>query len=274
MHKQFRIFRFVGADVVVSGWSLAMYLFIGIWFARNSQQMSFPVAAGFVAVIVLSVLLHELAHGLAARAFGFQVLLIQLTAFGGSTRFRTSRPASLPMVLIAYAGPATNAIIGALAWFARDWMVTAAAAPGPVLGSNPVVNPVLYAFLTVTAYINLLLAALNAFPGRPFDGGALVEFIAAKFTSNLTSARRIACYPTIVGGAAILIYYFVLASQGQAQRHLWLGLAGIIFLASAGTELASMRRRPQPPGPIPQLFENPPGDSGGPREPNGNRPAQ
>ncbi|MCC0765466.1 site-2 protease family protein [Micrococcus luteus] len=121
---------------------------------------AYAVALGYAVLLALSVLAHEAAHALTGRAFGQRTEEIALTLWGGHTQFRSPSARPLDTVLTAMAGPTANLVLAGLAH------LSARAVPGPSV-------PAL--LLEVTVWANLLLAAFNALPGTPLDGGRMVE---------------------------------------------------------------------------------------------------
>lgn len=121
---------------------------------------AYGVALGYAVLLALSVLVHEVAHALAGRASGQRAEEIALTLWGGHTQFRGANAGPLGTVLTAMAGPAANLALAGLAH----------------LGSRALDGPSVAALLLdVTVWANLLLAAFNALPGAPLDGGRMVE---------------------------------------------------------------------------------------------------
>jgi stage IV sporulation protein FB len=118
-------------------------------------------------VAALSVLLHEAAHALAARAAGVGVYELMLTPFGGALRIEGLwgyRP--IQIALVALAGPVMSLLV----------MTTAAALAyaGAVSASAA----------GVWVRINLLLAAFNLLPALPLDGGrVLAAALGARFSA-------------------------------------------------------------------------------------------
>jgi len=127
-----RLFRIRGIPVRVDagwfvvvaliGWSLA----VG-YFPRVVPMLS-PVGywvGGLVAALLLfaSVLVHELAHALVARAHGVGVAGITLHVFGGVSEFESDPPSPPAEVLIAAVGPLTSLGL-AMACFATRQSLT------------------------------------------------------------------------------------------------------------------------------------------------------
>lgn len=107
--------------------------------------------------VAASVLLHEAAHALAARAVGVRVKELLLTPFGGALRIEglwSFRPGQV--ALVALAGPAASLLV-----------MTCAAA----LAYAGLVSP---RAAGDWVRVNLMIAAFNLMPALPLDGGRLM----------------------------------------------------------------------------------------------------
>ena len=162
-----RLGTIAGAPVRLSWSWLLIAAVITLAFGPQIQRalpaigsVAYGVALGYAVLLALSVLAHEAAHALTGCAFGQRTEEIALTLWGGHTQFRSPSARPLDTVLTAMAGPAANLVLAGLAHLA------ARAVPGPSV-------PAL--LLEVTVWANLLLAAFNALPGTPLDGGRMVE---------------------------------------------------------------------------------------------------
>ncbi|CAM3534184.1 site-2 protease family protein [Micrococcus luteus] len=162
-----RLGTIAGAPVRLSWSWLLIAAVITLAFGPQIQRalpaigsVAYGVALGYAVLLALSVLVHEAAHALTGRALGQRTEEIALTLWGGHTQFRSPSARPLDTVLTAMAGPAANLVLAGLAHLA------ARAVPGPSV-------PAL--LLEVTVWANLLLAAFNALPGTPLDGGRMVE---------------------------------------------------------------------------------------------------
>ena len=125
----------------------------------------------FLAALLLlgSVFLHELSHALAARAVGTAPSRIVLDLWGGHTAFDTEMSSPGRSALVSLVGPGTNAAIAALGWL----LLPAAPADG--------VSELL---LLGLIYSNGFVAAFNALPGLPLDGGRALEALVWKATGD------------------------------------------------------------------------------------------
>jgi Zn-dependent protease len=144
-----------------------------------------PVTLAWLAIVFVSVLVHELGHALMARRFGAEVF-VQLHAFGGRTLFVSLR--ELPRskrAAISIAGPLAGMLLGAI--------VLVAAAHGDVRQMptlfrtlfldvmsafvNGTTPPSLTPAMGVAAlllFVNFGWGLINLLPVLPFDGGALL----------------------------------------------------------------------------------------------------
>jgi len=158
-----------GTPVVLSPSSLLVVAVIALVFAPSVRHRAPGLGTGstyVVALVVgllllLSVLVHELAHGLTARARGLQVREYALTLIGGHTAFH-GRITPLTEGLVAVVGPIANLLLaGAFTLLARS------------------VDPLGLAALVLyaAAYSNAFVGLFNLVPGLPLDGGMVLESV-------------------------------------------------------------------------------------------------
>lgn len=160
-------FRLLGFAVHVPWNALAAIAIIALlWYPEftgsGTRALQLATAAVFAVLLMVSILFHELAHGLAARAFSYPVTGITLWAMGGFTTYRTTRkhgPAR--EAAIAVAGPLTTLAVAAAALLAAR-----STPPGQVR-----------ALLEALGSANLLIGVFNLLPGAPLDGGAVVKSV-------------------------------------------------------------------------------------------------
>jgi Zn-dependent protease len=176
---------------------------------------------GFIAAVLLfvSVLLHELAHSVVARARGLPVKNITLYIFGGVSNIEKEPGSPGIEFQVAVVGPITSLLIGSVA-LALLYL----------LGQS---NSALGAILMYLGFANILLGIFNLIPGFPLDGGRVLRSIIWKITGNLRQATRIV---TVVG--QIIAYLFILVGiwlffAGSFIDGLWFGFIGWFLLSSA-----------------------------------------
>lgn len=132
-------------------------------------------ALGAVMVLTLatSVVLHELGHALAARAFGVQTAHITLYPFGGIAAITRAPRNAVEELVIALAGPLVNA--GLFAGFFGAWLL---------LGGR---------YLLYAAAINVVMGVFNLLPAFPMDGGRVFR-AALSFPLGYTRASLVALW--------------------------------------------------------------------------------
>lgn len=173
-----------GARVTV-GWTwlligAAVLLLFGPSLQRADPSLgwsAYAVAGGYVLVLAVSVLVHELAHAAVGAAHGSRPEAIELTLWGGHTQFVRAVDRPLGSVLTALAGPAANLVLAGLAQAAGT------------LSDPGTVTSLLLAMATTA---NLLLAAFNALPGLPLDGGRMVESVVWAVTGSRARGEQAA----------------------------------------------------------------------------------
>lgn len=125
----------------------------------------FGVTLGWISLISLSVLLHEMGHALASRAFGGQPQ-ITLVGLGGQTKIgEPGRYAWWEEVLITLAGPATGLAFGVLAGIVG------------LFGKLGVMPDAVTYFAYGTLYANLAWTVLNLLPLTMLDGGTITSLV-------------------------------------------------------------------------------------------------
>jgi Zn-dependent protease len=132
--------------------------------APGQLQTKAAVVLIWVAVVFVSVLVHEMGHALAMRAYRYRPS-IQLVMFGGFTSPNTNAP--LPWgrdVLTTLAGPVSGAALGLVC------QLLLGTHPGEVLG---------YA-LEIATLANYAWAVFNLLPILPLDGGRIAMAVLAR----------------------------------------------------------------------------------------------
>jgi Zn-dependent protease/CBS domain-containing protein len=182
-------------------------------------------AAGLLTCLLFffSIVLHELAHSLVAKAAGLPVRSITLFILGGVSQI--GREAQRPGIefLVAAAGPiasiATSAVFGIVWLLSRPHLETVA---------------VLSEWL---AEINFMLALFNLIPGFPLDGGRMVRAALWGFSGDFSRATRVA---STVGRAVASMLFFggiILMFDTQFAYGFWtLFIGWFLWVASRQNE--------------------------------------
>ena len=202
-------------------------------FQAEHRDWSVPVV--WITAIVTGLLffagliLHELAHAVAARTSGITARSITLFAFGGLAHLPQEPLSPKAEFWVAISGPLTSLALGlgclaislAMGWTPGDVPATPLMALLVWLGS---INIVLAIFN---------LAIFNLFPGYPLDGGRVLRSIAWAATGDRNRATKLAA---AVGQciAFLLIAYGLMGFfSGAGFGALWLSLIGWFLLWAA-----------------------------------------
>src|SRR6266852_4824953 len=204
--------------LVLLTWSLAtgwFPIFYPGWTATTYWVISLVSAL----LLFVSVLLHELAHSLVARARGLSVKNITLFIFGGVSNIEQEPTSPGVEFQVAVVGPLTSLLIGALCFLLLL----------PLRGTHSPLEGILF-YLAVT---NVLLGVFNLIPGFPLDGGRVLRSIIWKITGSMRQATRVA---TITG--QVVAYLFILLGvwqlfSGSVFNGIWLGFIGWFLLSAA-----------------------------------------
>jgi Zn-dependent protease/predicted transcriptional regulator len=188
--------------------------------ANWSLGQHWSVAIATSVLFFASVIFHELAHSVVARAYKIPVVSITLFVFGGLARIGRDPSKAIQEFNIAIAGPVASLILAA-AFYGVTMVSPETTMPGAIAGS-----------LWET---NLILAIFNMLPGFPLDGGRIFRAIVWGITKDFTRATRVAA------GSGKLIAYAMISFgawyaliKGQWQYGLYLVIGW--FLLNAAQE--------------------------------------
>ncbi len=135
---------------------------------------AYLVAFIYALLLLFSVLVHELAHALMAKAYHWPTQKIVLNLWGGHTQFENFTATPARSIMVAFAGPLANIVLAGLGWLLLNG-----------LGVPQTLNAaVLSTLVNIFLWANLLIGGFNVLPGLPLDGGRLVESIVWKMTGN------------------------------------------------------------------------------------------
>jgi Zn-dependent protease/CBS domain-containing protein len=232
MRPNIRLGRIFGIDIGLHYSWLIIALLIVLSLASQLQTVNPQgslaltwILAGVTAVLFFaSILAHELAHALVAKARGMQVRSITLFALGGVSNLEGEPPDAKSEFWMAIVGPFTSLLVGV-------FFLSVAHVAGwqPETGMPP--EP-LWAALVWLGYINIVLAVFNLIPGYPLDGGRVLRSIIWAINRNLVRATKIAAVVGELTAIAFIAYGFFRFFTGAGFGGLWLAFIGW-FLAEA-----------------------------------------
>lgn len=157
---------------------------------------------GFILVLIsliAAIVLHELGHGLTARALGAFGITITLWAFGGLCK-STRDPARVGReIAIVAAGPAVSLVL----WLGTEWTAQALDAGFPGMLDR---QPLLAVFLGEFSFINFLLLMFNILPIFPLDGGQLTFHLLRLAIRDVMVVAKISLFLAVMGALAYFCY--------------------------------------------------------------------
>ncbi|WP_405832510.1 site-2 protease family protein [Streptomyces sp. NBC_01176] len=161
--------------------------------------LRYLVSLFFAVAFYASVLVHELAHTVAALRFKLPVRRIQLQFFGGVSEIEKEAETPGREFVLAFVGPLLSLVLSGLFYLAM-----LAVEPGTVPG-------VLLAGLMIS---NLIVAAFNLLPGLPLDGGRMLRAVVWKITGRPMSGTIAAAWVGRALAVSVLIGLPLLTQSG------------------------------------------------------------
>ncbi len=157
----FMSFRLFGVNVEIQAFFWLTTLLLG----TSGIGMDFPRLLVWVAVVLVSVLLHEFGHAFAVMRHRIEPE-ISLHGMGGTTSWRPIFELSRwNMIVISVAGPFAGFLLGGLIYAFEHFL------PGMESGL-----PRLARFaITQLKWVNIGWGVINLLPVMPFDGGHVLE---------------------------------------------------------------------------------------------------
>lgn len=221
-----KIGRVAGVRVVLNNYFLLALLAYAWWGLLPEALAVFGAA-----------LLHEVAHMVAARAYGLTVRELELLPFGGVARIEDLDLAALDSdveTAVALAGPLQNVVLAGAARLLAGYGIWDASQAAIFLRAN------------------LGLAIFNLLPGLPLDGGRVLRAYLSRRLPWRQATELCACFGQAVGAALVflgallyreglsvlttaLLGAFLLAAASGERR--WAGLTLLRYLAHKQTEL-------------------------------------
>jgi Zn-dependent protease/CBS domain-containing protein len=236
-----RLGKIAGVPVGLS-WTL---LIIAGIFALGLAEGRFPssdpgysataywLAAGVTVVLFFaSILAHELSHAVVAKRNGLPVEGITLWLLGGVARLGGEAPTPAAELRIAGVGPLSSAALGAGFWGLA------------LLADGLGIDPLAVSVLTWLALINLILAAFNAVPAAPLDGGRVLAAIWWWRTGDRTRGLVGAATAGRWLGAGLMAFAVWEFFYGDGVLALWTAIIGwFIWQTAIGEGRSAVARR-------------------------------
>jgi Zn-dependent protease/CBS domain-containing protein len=175
------------------------------------------------ALLFASVLAHELAHALMARAEGVGTSNITLYMFGGLAAIegQPARPSS--EFKIAVVGPAASFILGTVFFAANELLLT---------GTTHLAAAQVLRHLGV---VNWFLAGFNILPGLPLDGGRVLRAILWRLNKNFHIATQHAVRSGLMIAITLVVAGIYSFLYQEWITGLWSVIIGLMIALLLGT---------------------------------------
>ena len=210
------------AALLVSGLSLPVA-------APGRPTAAYLAAATAVALLFLvSLVLHELAHSVAARRHGVRVSQITVGFLGGTRHGWYDLPGPRAQWRVAAAGPAASLVLAGLC--------AAAAAGLSVLA----VGRLTVLALTAAAWLNVLLGVFSVLPGAGPDGGRIVRALTWARTGDPARAGLVAARAGQITGAIVAAGGLAALLLGHPAG-VWIGLIGVLAITTSRAQARRLR---------------------------------
>lgn len=208
--------------VILVSWSLASQTF-SLGHPGWSPARYWLLALATILLFFASVVAHELAHSVVARATGVPVRDITLVVFGGAATLSPESRRPHDEFPIALAGPVASLALAA--GFGALWR-----ASGPA-------GATLHALAGWLAGVNLMLALFNLLPGFPLDGGRAFRALVWGATGDQRRATRIAADRGRIVAFGFIAWGIWQIFAGNWGGGLWIAFIGwFLHNAAAGSE--------------------------------------
>jgi Zn-dependent protease/CBS domain-containing protein len=196
----------------------------------------FIVAAAFVVLLYLSVLIHELSHCVVARGYGLPVRRILLYPLGGFSEIELEPQTPGREFLVSAAGPALSLLLAA-AGFGLMHVVS----PDTITGT----------LVSQLRWANLVVGLFNLLPGLPLDGGRMLRAVIWKLTGRPATSTIAAAWAGRVLAVALLVVPFltgmVNVTGSGLYAFVWLAVIAVFMWTGAGQAIKATRFRERLP---------------------------
>ena len=185
-------FNFFGYPVAVHWIFWVIAVLLGRGFSVKTP-LQFQLLCIWVAVVFVSILVHEMGHAMAFRKYGGRPRIL-LWSFGGLAIAEGSYTRRQNIV-ITLAGPFYGLVFGALVWSLARWVIPPSVFEGSAHLSSMVVN---------LLWVNITWSLVNLLPIHPLDGGQLLGHIMYERKRELRAKIGMAC--AIAVGVALFAW--------------------------------------------------------------------
>ena len=227
MRWSFKVARIGGIEVRIHvTFLLLLAVFASFYGAQGGASGTVKIVIFFI-LVFLCVLLHELGHAFAAKAYGIRTVDITLLPIGGVARMERMPEKPAQELVVAIAGPLVNVVIAAALLFVL-------AVTGN-LDFSEVFDPTRFNALWALLYTNVMMVVFNLIPAFPLDGGRVLRALLA----TRLSYERATQIAATVGQALALLMGIWAFSKGPLS----LALIAIFIYMGAESESSFVQMR-------------------------------
>ena len=227
-----------GIPVYVSPyWFVIAGVFIFVYANDLSTSLHgstrYVVAAAFVVLLYVSVLLHELSHSVVARGYGLPVRRILLYPLGGVSEIEREPQTPIREFCVSAAGPALSLVLGAIGWALTKVVTTGI--------SGALVHQLMWA--------NIIVGLFNLAPGLPLDGGRMLRAVVWKITGRPNTATIAAAWVGRALAVALLVIplWFNRMNGGDLVSFVWVAAIAAFMWIGAGQSIRATKFRERLP---------------------------
>jgi Zn-dependent protease/CBS domain-containing protein len=228
-----------GIPVYISPyWFVIAGVFIVIYANDLGSTMQgatkYLVAAAFVVLLYLSVLVHELSHSIVARGYGLPVRRILLYPLGGVSEIDREPQTPGREFLVSAAGPVLSLVLGVI-----GWALTTLVPEGSVVWS----------LLRQLMVANFIVGMFNFLPGLPLDGGRMLRAVIWKLTGRPATATIAAAWTGRALAIALLVIPFYSGELigGDVVSTMWVAVIAAFMWIGAGQSIRATKFRERLP---------------------------
>jgi Zn-dependent protease len=216
-----------------------LFLLAFVWMAESAARGTSSPARGLalVGIILVSVVLRELGHALAAMHAGMPAKGIILLPIGGVTVLEDSQSTEPAQawkrdLRIALSGPLVNLAIALVCG-----SILLAVAPEIQLWARPLVHSSNLPRSLV--WYNVFLAVFNLLPAYPMDGGRILRtFLGRQMDSMIATRRAVSISQTLA--TLLMLVGMLLYMQWGTLESTWLAMIGFFLFLGAQLEERSV----------------------------------
>src|SRR5829696_4522031 len=220
--KRYRVATVAGIPFYVgTSWLIVAGLYVYLQYLRLRGSSVQPSDAESIALALFGaflffggVVIHEVAHAVAARLQNIPVAAITMVFWGGATEAKASSKGPGAEFLVAFVGPASTLVLAGVFWVVGDQL-----------------DGLMGAIVRDLARLNLFFAALNAIPGFPLDGGRMLLATAWGVSGSRRTGLRVVGYVGL-GLGAVCAGLAIIAFTNQNDWWFILGYLAFLMIST------------------------------------------